>query len=85
METSMSLTDAELMQYEKDGAVTIDGPLTEIELDRAEAAWDRIKESGCPPYEDPDYVDVVQHPYFEEVARKVLSVTSPSLYLLSQV
>jgi len=73
-------TDADLEQYERDGAVTIDGPLNEEELDKVEAAWDRIKESGDPPYEDPDYVDVIQHPYFEEVAKKVLRAESVHLW-----
>ena len=48
----MQFTDAELKQYEKDGAVIIDNPFTTEELDRAEVAWDRLKESGRPPYED---------------------------------
>ena len=76
----MSFTDGELEQYEKDGAVTIDGPFSKGELDRAEAAWDRLRESGDPPYEDPDYVNVVQHPYFEEVAKKVLRADSVHLW-----
>jgi len=76
----MSITDAELEQYERDGAVTIDGPLSTEELDRAEVAWDLLKESGDPPYEDPDYVNVVQHPYFEEVAKKVLRADSVHLW-----
>ena len=76
----MLFTDADLEHYERDGAVTIDSPFTEEELDRAEAAWDRLKESGDPPYEDPDYVDVLQHPYFEEVAKKVLRADSVHLW-----
>ena len=76
----MAFTDEELVQYERDGAVTTDSPFSSEELDRAEAAWDRLKESGDPPYEDPDYVDVVQHPYFEEVAKKVLRAESVHLW-----
>ncbi len=74
------MTDAELAEYEENGAVTIDGPLSDEELDRAEAAWDRIKANGEKPYDDPDYVDVVQHPYFEEVAKKVLRAESVHLW-----
>jgi hypothetical protein len=70
------MTDPELEQYERDGAVTIDGPLSEAELDKAEASWDHIKSSDTLPYEDPGYVDVVQHPFFEEVAKKVLRARS---------
>ena len=58
------ITDAQLTQYEEQGAVTIDSPFSEEQLDRAEAAWDRLKASGDPPYENPDYIDVVQHPFF---------------------
>jgi hypothetical protein len=65
-------TDDQLALYEEQGAVTIDSPFTTEQLDRAEAAWDRLKQSGTPPYEDPDYIAIVQHPYFEEVAKKVL-------------
>ncbi|MCE2441306.1 MAG: hypothetical protein J4F39_18020, partial [Candidatus Latescibacteria bacterium] len=60
----MALTEAELRQYEELGAVTIDSPFTTEELDRAEAAWDRLTESGRPHYEEPDYLDVFQHPFF---------------------
>ena len=76
----MQFTDAELRKYEKEGAVIIDSPFTTEELDRAESAWDRLKESGSPPYEDPDYVDVVQHPYFEEVAKKLLRADAVHLW-----
>ncbi len=46
------LTDTQLAQYEEQGAVTIDSPFTTEELDRAEAAWDRLKESGGAPCDD---------------------------------
>ena len=73
-------TDEQLAQYEAQGAVTIDSPFTTEELDRAEAAWDRLKENGKPPYEDPDYVDIIQHPCFEEVAQKVLRAEAVHLW-----
>ncbi len=66
-------TDAQLAQYVEQGAVTIDSPFTTEQTDRAEAAWDRLKEGGRgTPYEDPDYVEMIQHPYLEEVAKKLL-------------
>ena len=68
----MPITDAQLAAYESRGAVTIGSPFTVEQLDRAEAAWDRLKEGGGRPYDDPDYVDVMQHPFFEELAKKVL-------------
>jgi hypothetical protein len=76
----MPFTDAQLAEYEERGAVTIDSPFTTPELDRAEAAWDRWKHSGNAPFDDPDYVDVVQHPYFEEVARKLLRADAVHLW-----
>ena len=74
------MTDQQLAEYEEKGAVTIDSPLLDEELDRAETAWDRLKASGNRPYDDPDYVDIVQHPYFEEVAKKVLRAESVRLW-----
>jgi ectoine hydroxylase-related dioxygenase (phytanoyl-CoA dioxygenase family) len=74
------MTEAELAQYETDGAVIIDSPFTDSELDRAEAAWDRLIKSGNPSYEDPDYVDLVQHPYLEQLARQVLRAQSVHLW-----
>ena len=74
------MTDEQIDAYERDGAVTIDSPFTEGELDRAEAAWDRLKASGDKAYTDPDYVDVIQHPYFEEVAKKVLQAEGVHLW-----
>ena len=76
----MPLTEAELKQYEEQGAVVVDSPLTTAELDRAEAAWDRLTASGRPPYEDPDYMDVFQHPYFEEMAMEVLRADAVHLW-----
>jgi hypothetical protein len=75
------LTDEQLAQYDEQGGVTIDTPFTPEQLDTAEAAWDRLKESGRnAPYEDPDYVDVIQHPYFEEVAKKLLKAEAVHLW-----
>ncbi|MFT5367024.1 MAG: hypothetical protein ACI8V2_001982 [Candidatus Latescibacterota bacterium] len=76
----MPMTDAELEQYETEGAVIIDTPFTEEELDKAEAAWDRLTESGRPSYEDPEYVNLVQHPYLEGVAKQVLRADAVHLW-----
>ena len=76
----MMFTDAQLVQYEKHGAVTIDSPFTTEQLDRAEAAWDRLKQNGSEPYGDPDYIEVIQHPYFEEVAKKLLRANTVHLW-----
>ena len=74
------ITDDQLNQYETQGAITIDSPFSEAELDRAEAAWDRLKTSGDPSYTDSDYVDVIQHPYFEEIAKNVLRAQAVHLW-----
>jgi hypothetical protein len=74
------ITNDQLEEYEAQGAVTIDGPLSDAELDKAEAAWDRLKASGEAPYDDPDYIDVVQHPFFEELAKKVLRADAVHLW-----
>ncbi len=76
----MPFTDGQLAQYEEQGAVTIDTPFTPKELDRAEAAWDRLKQTGGKPYEDPDFIEVVQHPFFEAVAKKVLRAQAVHLW-----
>ncbi len=76
----MPFTDGQLAQYEEQGAVTIDTPFTPEELDRAETAWDRLKQTGGKPYEDPDFIEVVQHPYFEAVAKKVLRAQAVHLW-----
>jgi hypothetical protein len=76
----MPFTDAQLKQYDDEGAVMIDSPFTTDELDRAESAWDRIKEGDDPPYEGPGYLEIVQHPLFEEVAKKVLRADAVHLW-----
>ena len=78
------LTDAEMEAYEQDGVVTIDGPLSVRELDEAEAAWDRLH-SHAPgerpePYDEPAYLSVIAHPWFEKVAQHVLRATSVHLW-----
>ena len=75
-----TITDEQLSKYEELGAVTIDSPFTAKELDRAEAAWDRSRWQGAAWYDDPDYVDFIQHPYFEAVARKLLRANAVHLW-----
>jgi len=67
-----TITDTDIEQYDRDGFVMVDTPFTPDELDRAEAAWDRWADGGRDPYEEPGYVDMIQHPFFEAVAGKVL-------------
>jgi hypothetical protein len=86
------LTAAELEQYERLGAVTVDGPLTEAELVAAEAAWDRLhavsewavtndgKESQRPPYSEAAYLHIIAHPWFEQVAQQILRAQGVHLF-----
>ena len=74
------VTTPNLETFERDGAVTIDTSFTEVELDRAEEAWDRIKASGDPAWMDQDYVNTIQHPCFEEIAKQFLRAQSVHLW-----
>lgn len=75
------LTNAQLRQYEAYGAVTIDSPFTSEQLDKTEAAWDRLQENRLnKTYDDADYVDIIQHPYLEAVAKKLLCADAVHLW-----
>lgn len=76
----MYVSDNQIRQYEAVGAVMIDSPFSAEELDRAEAAWDRLTQSGAPPYVDPEYVNLVQHPYLEAIAKEVLRAQAVHLW-----
>jgi Phytanoyl-CoA dioxygenase (PhyH) len=81
------ITDDELRQFMEVGAVTIDTPLTAEQIAAASAALDRLLPAGPPPTEgrspghrvgttcsfyEPALVEIIQHPFFEEVARRAL-------------
>ena len=74
------VTDQQLAEYEENGAVVIDSPFSDADMDRAEAAWARVREDGVKHYDDPDCVDFLQHPYFEQVARKFLRAEAVNLW-----
>ena len=87
------LTPAQLDQYERDGCVTVDGPLSAAELTEAEAAWDRLTavagggsvltndgEELAPPYAEAAYVDIMAHPWFEAVAQQLLRAERVHLF-----
>ncbi len=73
------MTNTEIERYDRLGAVTIDTPLTVDELDQAEAAWDRHQTNDHPWYEEPAFVDAVQHPFFEAVSKQVLRTAQAQL------
>jgi ectoine hydroxylase-related dioxygenase (phytanoyl-CoA dioxygenase family) len=80
------ITDQELRQFIEEGAVTIDTPLTEAQIAAASAAFDRrlpfsAPQDGRPPRyrvsmtcscDDPELLEIIQHPFFEEVAKRAL-------------
>ena len=68
----MALSAAQMEAFERDGAVLVTSPLTPAELDGAEAAWDRISAGETTTSTDEDYLDMLTHPYWEQVATQVL-------------
>src|SRR5947209_1108880 len=80
------ITDQQVQQFVDEGAVTIDTPLTPAQIAAAAAALDRRlpftpASEGRPPryrlqetcsYDDPELVEIIQHPFFEEVAKRAL-------------
>jgi hypothetical protein len=80
------ITEQQLEQFVHDGAVTIDTPLTREQIAAAVATLDRLLpfqagENGRPPryrtgltcsYDDPPLLEIIQHPFFEEVAKRAL-------------
>ena len=74
------MTDQEVQQFHEDGSVTMDTPLTAREVANAAAAFERLlpfQEGNYRPsltcsYHDPALLEILQHPFFEEVARRVL-------------
>jgi hypothetical protein len=80
------ITKQQLQQFIEDGAVTIDAPLTAAQIDAAAAALDRRlpfvpAAEGRPAryragmtcsYDDPELLEIIQHPFFEEVAKQAL-------------
>ena len=79
------LTDSQVEQFEKDGATTVDTPLSSAELSAAVAALDHLAPLYSPDAPDtPRYrittgnvveeafADIIGHPFFEAVAKQVL-------------
>ena len=60
--------------------VRADTPLTDQQLDEAEAAWDRVKSGETDKSRDHAYLDTITHPFFEDVAKQVLR--APAVQLL---
>tara|TARA_Y100001933_G_scaffold259516_1_gene309577 strand:- start:308 stop:1291 length:984 start_codon:yes stop_codon:yes gene_type:complete len=75
-EQNEPLDRIQMQTFEDDGAVLVDLRLNPDLLDRAEAAWDRFDkaEDSTPQsiFEDPDYVELISAPVFEQIAKQVL-------------
>jgi hypothetical protein len=80
------ITDQQIRQFLEVGAVTIDTPLSREQIAAASATVERLlpfqeptegqspryRRSMTCSYYDPELIDIIQHPVFEEVARRVL-------------
>ena len=75
------MTDEEVRQFNEAGVVTMNTPLTAQEVSDAAAALDQLlpfdgnnhRPSRTCDYYDPALVAVIQHPFFEETAQRVLA------------
>ena len=88
------ITEQEVQQFSEMGAVTIDTPLTQQQLSAASAAFDRLlpfsePEAGEAPryrvsttctFYDPELLDIIQHPFFEETSKRVLRADEISFF-----
>src|SRR5437763_13145155 len=84
------MTDTQLDEFLTRGEVTIDTPLTPAQIAGASAAFDRLLRLRPPApgekpryrseltcsYFDPELVEIIQHPFFEEVAKQALNAES---------
>ena len=80
------ITDQEIQQFVEMGAVTIETPLTPHQLTAASAVFDQLlpfrePEAGEQPryrvgttcsFYHSELLDIIQHPFFEDVAKRVL-------------
>jgi hypothetical protein len=88
------LTDQELRRFIDDGAVTVDTPLSPAQIAAAAAALERLlplppRQEGEPQryraamtcsYDDPALLEIIQHPFFEAVARQALRAEAVHFY-----
>ena len=83
------ITESEIKQFEEVGAVTIDTPFTQKEIEGISLAFDRLMpfdgpKDGKPArfrvgqryFLEPELLDVIQHPFLEGVAKKTLRAKS---------
>ena len=78
------MTDKDVAQFDEAGYVTVDTPLTLEQIAATSAAMDRLlpfdgknpRPSQTCNYDDPALVAIIQHPFFEAVAKQVLRTPS---------
>ena len=89
------LTDQQVEQFDQAGAVTVDSPLTRQQMSAATDAYDRLLPFKDPEpgeqaryrlgnacqFFDQELLDLIQHPFFEEIAKQVLRAKSVYFYL----
>lgn len=69
----MILSADQIEEFERNGAVTIDSPLTTVQLDAAEQSWDNVRgERTLKSCAERGFVDAVAHPFFEAAAKQLL-------------
>jgi len=74
------MNDADLRRFDEEGCATIDTPLTGAQIAAASEAFDRLmppregraRASLTCSYYDPEILDILQHPFFEEAAKRAL-------------
>ena len=67
------LSPSELAAFEADGYVFKRPPMSDQDLDEAEATFDRlVGGGGGPKEEDAGFIKLISHPWFEAVAQQVL-------------
>ena len=68
-----ALSAVQMEEFERNGAVTIDSPLTPVQLDAAEQSWDSVRgERTIESCAQPGFVEAVAHPFFEAAAKQLL-------------
>ena len=89
------LTDQQVRQFDQAGAGTVDSPLTSQQMSAAANAYDRLLPFQEPDpgeqaryrlgnacqFFDQELLNLIQHPFFEDVAKQVLNAQSAYLYL----
>ncbi len=66
------ITDTQAEQFERDGAVTIDGPFADSHIEALGRMFEEVKEWDDYSRFEPELLEVFQHPFCEEVAKRVL-------------